>query len=123
MGAACCIAAKNKNTGNGSSGASANVQIHSRYSPSWSFRWDNRGRVAGEDTSVDWLDSRVRENDRATLKSSAEATLASDDGSLLDSFRSVTWQKSPPSQGNDKSLMPPSSGPGVSRNPEQVCRE
>ncbi|KAG6415034.1 hypothetical protein SASPL_122435 [Salvia splendens] len=35
--------------------SSGTLQRHVRYSPSWSFRWDNRGRVAGEETHANWL--------------------------------------------------------------------
>ncbi|KAL1558027.1 hypothetical protein AAHA92_08542 [Salvia divinorum] len=53
MGAACCIAAKDRTIVHGPS--SETLQRHVRYSPSWSFRWDNRGRVAGEETHANWL--------------------------------------------------------------------
>ncbi|CAH1450286.1 unnamed protein product [Lactuca virosa] len=49
------------------------VTRNDRYSPSWSFRWDNRGRVA-------------------------ETAYATEEGSPLDSSRSLTWQKSSPSE-------------------------
>lgn len=110
MGAACCVAAKDRTTTNGSPVES--LQRHTRYSPSWSFRWDNRGRVAGEETHANWLQDGGCVTDRAEVKSgtTAETAFASEDGSPLDSSQLVPWQKSPHSEGNDRILRLPSSG-------------
>ncbi|KAI3702528.1 hypothetical protein L6452_28268 [Arctium lappa] len=89
-----------------------------RYSPSWSFRWDNRGRVAEEETSANWLSDGVGTNDRLDNKSqtTVETANASEVGSPLEGFRSLTLRKSPPSEGN----MVCTSGPLNSRNPREV---
>ncbi|KAK6159497.1 hypothetical protein DH2020_006811 [Rehmannia glutinosa] len=100
MGAACCIAAKDRTMTNGSPGET--LQRHARYSPSWSFRWDNRGRVAGEETPANWSHDGGCGNDRMPVKFSTTvgAAFASEEGSPLDSSRSLAWQKSPLSEGN-----------------------
>ncbi|KAI3809798.1 hypothetical protein L1987_19398 [Smallanthus sonchifolius] len=88
MGSACCVAARDRTITDRSSNDI--ITRNDRYSPSWSFRWDNRGRVAGEESSVnDRLDSKSH-----TTVDTAYAT----EGSPLDSSRSLTWQKSPLSE-------------------------
>ncbi|XP_059433691.1 uncharacterized protein LOC132179976 isoform X1 [Corylus avellana] len=105
MGSACCVAARDKTIPNGSSGEILHRNI--RYSPTWSFRWDNRGRVAGEETSIGWFSDGVSRNDRSEIKyepSSAE------EGSPLENFRRCTWQKSPISEGTAGHVRTPASG-------------
>ncbi|KAI3448016.1 hypothetical protein Pfo_004681 [Paulownia fortunei] len=94
MGAACCAAAKDSTIVNVPRGET--LQRHVRYSPSWSFRWDNRGRVAGEETPANWLCDGGGGNDQVEVKSGTtlETAFASEEGSPLDSFRSLQWQKS-----------------------------
>ncbi|XP_031402036.1 uncharacterized protein LOC116211695 [Punica granatum] len=46
MGSACCVAARDRNIPNRT--ATEALQRSVLYSPSWSFRWENRRRVAGE---------------------------------------------------------------------------
>lgn len=112
MGAACCVAAKDGTITNGS--GSEMLQRNVRYSPSWSFRWDNRGRVAGEETSVNWLSDGVSRSDGLDVKSrtTLESAYVSEEGSPLDSFRTLALQKSPIPEGN-RGLMriPPSGNP------------
>ncbi|KGN61824.1 uncharacterized protein LOC101206081 isoform X2 [Cucumis sativus] len=112
MGSACCVAARDKTivSGSGSETLCRNI----RYSPSWSFRWDNRGRVAGEETSINWFSDSVGRNDRAELK--CESAYASEDGSPLEHLRRRGWQKSPPPEGTTNHLRTPSSGQSNSRN-------
>lgn len=114
MGAACCVIAKDRTITDGSPGDS--LQRHIRYSPNWSFRWDNRGRVAGEETHGNWPHDRGCPDDRIEVKSgtTVETAFASEEGSPIDSFRSVVWQKSPISEGNDGILRLPSSGKSLS---------
>ncbi|KAL0356682.1 UNVERIFIED_CONTAM: hypothetical protein Scaly_1353900 [Sesamum calycinum] len=116
MGAACCVAAKDRTITSGSPGET--LQRHARYSPTWSFRWDNRVRVAGEETPANWLHNGGCGNDRMEVKSgtTVENAFASEDGSPLDSFRSLAWQKSPLSEGNDGILRLPSSDQAISQN-------
>ncbi|XP_057503418.1 uncharacterized protein LOC130786960 [Actinidia eriantha] len=71
MGSACCVAAKDKTVTNGS--LSEGLQRNVRCSPSWSLRWDNRGRVAGEETSVNWVSDGVTRNNG--LESKSETTV------------------------------------------------
>ncbi|KAK1439875.1 hypothetical protein QVD17_05699 [Tagetes erecta] len=88
MGSVCCVAARDRTITDRSSNDV--ISRNDRYSPSWSFRWDNRGRVAGEESSVnDRLDSKSH-----TTVETAYAT----EGSPLESSRSLTWQKSPLSE-------------------------
>ncbi|KAL0384057.1 UNVERIFIED_CONTAM: hypothetical protein Sradi_2800000 [Sesamum radiatum] len=116
MGAACCVAAKDRTITSGS--PAETLQRHARYSPTWSFRWDNRVRVAGEETPANWLHNGGCGNNRMEVKSgtTVENAFASEDGSPLDSFRSLAWQKSPLSEGNDGILRLPSSDQAISQN-------
>ncbi|KAL7206764.1 hypothetical protein ACSBR2_019470 [Camellia fascicularis] len=109
MGSACCVAARDRTITNGPSNEVSQRNV--RYSPSWSFRWDNRGRVAGEETSVNWLSDGASRNDRLDIKygTTVETTYASEEGSPLDSFRTLRWQKSPISERNSGILRLPSS--------------
>lgn len=120
MGSACCVAAKDRAVINGST--SETLQSNVRYSPSWSFRWDNRGRVAGEETSVNWSSDGVGGNDRLEFKSgtTVETLYASEEGSPLDSFRSLALQKSPASDCNTGNSMLPLSDTSVVRNSTEV---
>uniref|UniRef100_A0A5B6Z4F4 RING-type domain-containing protein n=1 Tax=Davidia involucrata TaxID=16924 RepID=A0A5B6Z4F4_DAVIN len=123
MGSACCVAARDRTITNepGSENLHRNVQ----YSPSWSFRWDNRGRVAGEEISVNWSSDGVSGNDGLHIKSETvvETTYASEDGSPLDSFRTVAWRRSPISEGNAGILRLPSSDQSISRNFPMEAKE
>lgn len=98
MGSACCVASRDRTITNGSSSDAMPRNI--RYSPSWSVRWDNRRRVAGEEASMNWFSNGVGTNDRLDNKSQTTAgtAYASEEGSPLESFRNLTWQKSSPSE-------------------------
>ena len=106
MGAACCVAAGDKTIVNGS--GSEVLHRNVRYSPTWSFRWDNRGRVAGEDTSISWFSDAVSRNDGSEIK--YESACASEDGDPSGSFQSRMWQKSPTSEGTAGQVRTPASG-------------
>lgn len=112
MGAACCVAARDKTIVNGSGSEVLHRNI--RYSPTWSFRWDNRGRVAGEDTSISWFSDAVSRNDGSEIK--YESACASEDGNSSESFQSRTWQKSPTSEGTGGHARTPASDQSISRN-------
>ncbi|XAR59576.1 hypothetical protein NMG60_11015461 [Bertholletia excelsa] len=116
MGSACCVAARDRTITNGPS--TEVLQRNVRYSPSWSIRWDNRGRVAGEDTSVNWFPDGVNRNDGLDIKSgtTVETTYASEEGSPLDNSRTMTWQKSPISERSDGVSRLPLSDQSHSRN-------
>lgn len=65
MGSVCCAARDTTMT-------EANGEILRRtiqYSPSWGVRWDNRGRVAGEETPVSVIVENVRRNNPVDSKS------------------------------------------------------
>ncbi|XP_059647645.1 uncharacterized protein LOC132293970 [Cornus florida] len=116
MGSACCVAARDKTITNGPS----NDFLHrnDRRSPSWSFRWDNRGRVAGEETSVNWFFDGMSGRDGLDIKSgtTVETSFPSEEGSPLDSFRTLAWPKSPNSEGSAGIIRLPSSGQLISGN-------
>lgn len=119
MGSACCVAAREPITKGSPSEA---LQRHLRHSPSWSFRWDNRGRVAGEEPSEDWVHDGGGGSHRLDAKSgtTVEIASASEGGSSLDGFQSHVWQKSPISKGNTEILRHPSSDPSISRSSAEV---
>ncbi|KAL9333328.1 hypothetical protein Peur_073467 [Populus x canadensis] len=112
MGGACCVAARDKNIVGGPGGDILHRNI--RYSPSWSFRWDNRGRVAGEDASISWFSGGISRNYGSDIKH--ESTYASEDGSPTESFQRRTWQKSPTSEGTAARVRTPTSDQSISRN-------
>lgn len=120
MGAACCVAAKDRTitSRSGSEGIQRNV----RYSPSWSFRWDNRRRVAGEEMSLNSLSDGVNRNDGFDIKSrtTVGSAYVSEEGSPLDSFRSYAWQKSPIREGDTGLLCVPQSDPPNFRDSTEV---
>ncbi|XP_059296887.1 uncharacterized protein LOC132049924 [Lycium ferocissimum] len=120
MGSACCVAAKDRAVINGSS--CGDLQTNIRHSPTWSFRWDNRGRVAGEDTSVNWSSDGIGGNEGLEFKSGTTVgtVYASEEGSPLNSFRSLAWQKSPVSDGNNRNFSLPLLDPLAERNSTEV---
>ncbi|KAK8529954.1 hypothetical protein V6N12_060717 [Hibiscus sabdariffa] len=95
MGAACCVAAGDKAIVNGPGSELLHRNI--RCSPTWSFHWDSRRRVAGEDTSLNWFSDAISRDDESEVK--YESACVSEDGILSESFRSRTWLKSPTSEG------------------------
>lgn len=110
MGSACCVAARDKTMTNGCTSEIMHRNI--RHSPSWSFRWDNRVRVVGEDNSVNWISDAATRNNHLDIKSgpTIETAYASEEGSPLDSFGSLVWQKSPVSEVNNEVMRLPASG-------------
>lgn len=112
MGSACCVAARDKTITNRAN--SENLHRNIRYSPTWSFRWDNRVGVAGEDTSVSWLSDGVSRNDGSEVK--FESACVSEEGSPLEHFRRHTTQKSLVSEGTAGSVRTPASDQSISRN-------
>lgn len=99
MGSACCVAAKDRTITDRS--GSEVMTRNDRYSPSWSFRWDNRGRVAGEESSVNCFSDSAGMNDRLDTKSHTTVETANaTEGSPLESSRSLTWHKSSLSEEN-----------------------
>lgn len=95
MGAACCVAVREKTITNTSNSDILHRNI--RHSPTWSFRWDHRGRVAGEETSMSWFSDAVSRNDGSEAK--LESAYVSEEGSPLEHFQRRTSHKSSVSEG------------------------
>ncbi|XP_004510998.1 uncharacterized protein [Cicer arietinum] len=110
MGAVCCVATRDKTIQSGPT--SENWHRNVRCSPTWSLRWDHRGRVAGEDTSINWFSDGVSSNDRLENKNESHV---SEDGSPLQSYQRNRWQKSPISEGNARHIKS-FSDQSISRN-------
>ncbi|KAK9270897.1 hypothetical protein L1049_026483 [Liquidambar formosana] len=100
MGSACCVAARDRTLPNRTGGESLNR--NAIYSPSWSFRWDSRGRVAGEiENSSYQLAHGIRRNVSMEMKGEIglERSNFSDGGSPLENFGTPISQKSPVHEG------------------------
>lgn len=94
MGAACCVAARDKTIQSGSTSDILHRNV--RCSPTWSFRWDHRGRVAGEDISINWFSDGISRNDGSENKN--ESAYVSEDGSPLQNYQRKRFQQSPISE-------------------------
>ncbi|XP_021892335.1 uncharacterized protein LOC110810448 [Carica papaya] len=112
MGSACCVASRDKTIQNGPGSEIFHRNV--RYSPSWSFRWENRGRVAGEEVSLSWLSDGISRNDGSDIK--YESAFGSEEGSPSESFRTRRWQKSPLSEETAGLARTPASDQSISRN-------
>ncbi|XP_028767929.1 uncharacterized protein LOC114743456 [Neltuma alba] len=97
MGAVCCVASKDTDKTRQSGSANEILHRNNRYSPTWSFRWDHRRRVAGEDASINWLSDGVSQNDGSEDKN--DSAYKSDDGLSLQTCEGHRGQKSPISEG------------------------
>lgn len=109
MGSACCVAARNTTLSNRSRNGES--QRHARYSPSWSFRWDNYRRVAGEIENPSCQSGeRTNVNARIQLKDGigSEMGIVSDGGSPLENLGTPISQKSPSYEGVSTNYMSPS---------------
>lgn len=122
MGAACCVAARDKTIQHGSNGEIAH---RFRHSPTWSFRWDNRVGVAGEETSTGWPSDVASRNDTLEAKSATDVSAhVSDGGSSLESYRMMGAQgKSPPNQEISKNLRTSSSGQAVGKDASEELKQ
>ena len=121
MGSACCVVTRDRTITNGPSHEvlqHGNVQ----YSPSWNFRWDNRGHVASEiDTFAIWFVDGPNKN--RGLENKSKTTYASDGRSPLENFQTLTWQKSPVSKRIAGNLTTPTSDQSISRNISMEMKE
>lgn len=107
MGAACFVAAKDKTVQSGSTNENSHRNI--RCSPTWSFRWDHRGgRVAGEDTSINWFSDGNSRNDGSENKNETGRVL--EDGSPLQNSQPNATRKSPISEGTGANVRDSNSG-------------
>lgn len=130
MGSACFVAAKEttivaaRETTVTNGPTSEVVQRNVRYSPSWSFRWDNRRRVAGEET-MNWLSDGASRSGGLGVKSgtTVETAYASEEGSPLDSSQILTSQRSPISERNSGNLRLPSSDQSHSTSVQLEVKE
>ncbi|KAK7321774.1 hypothetical protein VNO77_32703 [Canavalia gladiata] len=123
MGSACCVSAKDPTVPNRSGGENLHRDIVC--SPSWSFRWDSRGRVAGEIENPSCHTSHVvSRNVSMELKGSlsSERGNFSDGGSILDNSVTPISLKSPVDEALVANLMTPSSDLSMSSNFSTVVK-
>lgn len=109
MGSACCVAARDTTIPNRSRNGES--QRHTRYSPSWSFQWDNYRRVAGEVGNPSCQSGeRTSVDVRVELKDGidSERGIISDGGSPLHNLGTPISQKSPSYEGVSTNYMSPS---------------
>ncbi|KAJ8762198.1 hypothetical protein K2173_007354 [Erythroxylum novogranatense] len=117
MGSACCKVAKDKDFIIRSE--SNTLNRNARCSPSWSFRWENRRRVAGEVEDASYQTSH--QNSRY-LSAEIKELVGSDqdnhfdEGSLHDSFGTPFSVKSPVHQGTSLNLTNQSSDVSLRSN-------
>lgn len=117
MGSVCCVAARDKTLPQGGGGETLHRNVVN--SPSWSFRWDSRGRVAGEiENPSHHMLHGINRNYSMELKGSlgSERANLSDGGSLMDNFGTPTSLKSPAHEGVDMNMMTPHSDLSMASN-------
>lgn len=115
MGAACCVAARDRSIHHGSSRDI--ISRHAHHSPSWSFRWDNRGRVAGEETSVGWLSDGISRSEALDSKSVTDVSAHSSvTGRSIENDRTGAWCKSAMEERTALKLRTSASGQSISTN-------
>ncbi|KAL8129555.1 hypothetical protein V2J09_018710 [Rumex salicifolius] len=115
MGAACCVAARDRTINHGSSRDIVSRNVH--HSPSWSFRWDNRGRVAGEETSASWLSDGISRSEALDSKSVTDISAHSSvTGRSLENDRTGAWCKSAMEERTALNLRTSASGQSISTN-------
>ncbi|GMH13911.1 hypothetical protein Nepgr_015752 [Nepenthes gracilis] len=84
MGSACCVASGDRTLPQSRSGEGVNRNV--RHSPSWSFLWDNRRRVAGE---IDYPTNQSCGRINKDVRMEMNACLGSDTGNIFASERPV----------------------------------
>ncbi|XP_043708997.1 uncharacterized protein LOC122658155 [Telopea speciosissima] len=100
MGSACCVAARDKTLPDITDSEALHRNV--RYSPSWSFSWENRGRVIGEvDNQINQFSHGSSGNVDVESKDQRDMEMGdvSDGGSPLEDFQTPTWQKFPVNEG------------------------
>ncbi|KAL6982744.1 hypothetical protein U1Q18_016134 [Sarracenia purpurea var. burkii] len=95
MGSACCVARKDSTLTNGTGGET--LRRNAVYSPSWSCRWDNRRRVAGENDNTSEPSHGISTNSSMEIKGELVLDKGnySGQGSPLGNFGTPMTQKSP----------------------------
>ncbi|KAL5072058.1 hypothetical protein RYX36_022945 [Vicia faba] len=111
MGSTCCVAVKDRSN---STNRIERESLHRGVacSPSWSFRWDTRGRVAGEIQNPSYHSSHaVSRNVSMEFKGSLSSYRSnlSDGGSVLDNSATPVSLKSPVNEALAANIMTPSS--------------
>ncbi|GKU89987.1 hypothetical protein SLEP1_g4051 [Rubroshorea leprosula] len=110
MGSACCVAARERTIPSRTQSQPLHRNI--TCSPSWSFRWDNRRRVAGEIQEPSYQGSHGISRDVSMemkgVLGSGRGNL-SDQGSPLENYGTPTSEKSPAHEGG-RNLLTPHSG-------------
>ncbi|XP_010275563.1 PREDICTED: uncharacterized protein LOC104610574 [Nelumbo nucifera] len=117
MGSTCCVAARERALPKRTD--SETLHSNLRYSPSWSFRWDNRGRVAGEvENPINQFPHGISRNVGLEMKEQRdmETEHVSDGGSPTETFHTPMWQKSPVHEGTTGSLRTPTSDLSIGSN-------
>ncbi|XP_058223508.1 uncharacterized protein LOC131333161 [Rhododendron vialii] len=96
MGSACCVARKDTTVTSRTRGET--LRRNAGYSPSWSFRWDNRRRVAGELENISETSLGISTNSSMEIKGEliSDRGNFSGQGSPLGNFGTPTSQKSTP---------------------------
>ncbi|CAJ2642697.1 unnamed protein product [Trifolium pratense] len=112
MGAACFVPARNKTVQSGPTSENSHRNI--RMSPTWSFRWDHRGRVAGEDTSINWFSDSISRNEGSENKNESGHVL--EGGSPLQNRQQNSCQKPQISEGTDANARDSPSDQSISRS-------
>ncbi|KAL0923839.1 hypothetical protein M5K25_004618 [Dendrobium thyrsiflorum] len=104
MGANCCVAARDKSLPN-RNGHEASAYRNIRYSPSWSFRWDNRTHIEDIVENMVYCSHHNSGNATSEVKSAADTETdgLSDGESPPKVFPSSQWRKSYVVGGSDKS--------------------
>lgn len=114
MGAACCTAVKDTDLPNRAGGNS--LHRNARCSPTWSFRWENRRRVAGEIEDPPYQTSHGCSRD---VNVEVKGPLGSDrgnlseEGSLRESSGTPIFLKSPVHERVGANLIAQPSGKSV----------
>ncbi|KDP38554.1 hypothetical protein JCGZ_04479 [Jatropha curcas] len=114
MGSVCCVAARDKDLPNRT--VVNTVHRNPRCSPTWSFRWENRRRVAGEiEDSLYQTSHRLSRDVNVEVKGQlgSDRGHLSDEGSLHESFGTPVSLKSPVHEGMGTNLMAQPSGLSV----------
>lgn len=113
MGSACCVAARDRTIPNRTGGETLHRNV--TFSPSWSFRWDNRRRVAGE---IEEPSYQVSNGANRNFSMEIKGRLGSGRGNLSDqgspleieNYGTTTSLKSPVLEEMGGNMMTPSSG-------------
>ncbi|XP_043713570.1 uncharacterized protein LOC122662077 isoform X2 [Telopea speciosissima] len=125
MGSACCVAARDKTLPNTTSPETLQHR-NVRYSPSWSFRWENRGRVAGEvENHINQFSRGSSGNFCLEIKEHRDVEMGdvSDGGSPLENFRTPTRKKFLVHEGAAVNLTTPAPDPSLGNDLSTMVKD